>query len=358
VGFLIKAWLAQGPGGLPRPGGDTANLPAPTGTGLVQVYFTDPRNKAARDDPRNPARALAGYIDQVKKTLDVAGYEINNTVITDALLRAVHRGVRVRVVTDTDNMQDSGPVQLRAAGVPVQDDLGRKSIMHNKFMVLDGRAVWTGSMNFTENCAYKNNNHGVYVANDQLAENYATKFKWLFEERKFGAAPRGQKIPNPVITLADGTVVENYFSTHDHVANHVIQHLQTAKRSIHFLAFSFTHKDMATAMLDRAAAGAELKGVFDKGEARPPYSTFDRLRTAGRGVEVYTDANAAKMHHKVIVIDGEVTVAGSFNFSDNADKDNDENVLVIFNSGVARQFEGEFQRLFTDARGGGGVAAR
>jgi phosphatidylserine/phosphatidylglycerophosphate/cardiolipin synthase-like enzyme len=60
------------------------------------------------------------------------------------------------------------------------------------------------------------------------------------------------------------------------------------------------------------------------------------------------------MHHKVIVMDGELTVAGSFNFSDGADKDNDENVVIMLNRTIAQKFEDEFQRVYGEARSAAG----
>jgi phosphatidylserine/phosphatidylglycerophosphate/cardiolipin synthase-like enzyme len=56
------------------------------------------------------------------------------------------------------------------------------------------------------------------------------------------------------------------------------------------------------------------------------------------------------MHHKVIILDGSTTVAGSFNFSDGADRQNDENVVIIKNVQIAKRFEEEFQRVFGAAR--------
>jgi phosphatidylserine/phosphatidylglycerophosphate/cardiolipin synthase-like enzyme len=56
------------------------------------------------------------------------------------------------------------------------------------------------------------------------------------------------------------------------------------------------------------------------------------------------------MHHKAIVIDGEIVICGSFNFSDNADRSNDENLLIIYNRGVGARFEEEFQRVMQSAK--------
>jgi phosphatidylserine/phosphatidylglycerophosphate/cardiolipin synthase-like enzyme len=53
------------------------------------------------------------------------------------------------------------------------------------------------------------------------------------------------------------------------------------------------------------------------------------------------------MHEKVLVIDGEVVVLGSYNFSRNANEINDENVLIIRNSTIAEEFVREFERIYS-----------
>jgi phosphatidylserine/phosphatidylglycerophosphate/cardiolipin synthase-like enzyme len=56
------------------------------------------------------------------------------------------------------------------------------------------------------------------------------------------------------------------------------------------------------------------------------------------------------MHHKVLIIDGRTVVTGSYNFTANAERRNDENVLVIHNPQIAAQFLEEFHRLYDQAR--------
>src|SRR5262245_44659727 len=244
-------------------------------TGTVRIYFTRPDQPP--DQPGDIAHSVAEYVDASERPLDVCAFELDNRVITDALVRATRRGVRVRLVTESNYIAESGVKALQAVGVPVVDDKRDGALMHNKFMVFDGKAVWTGSMNFTENCAYHNNNNGLYIADGKLAENYSTKFAWMFEKHKFGGAPsRNDHIPNPLVTLADGTQVENYFATHDQPAKHVVDAVRHARRSIHFLAFSFTHEGIAQAMLDRAAAGVEVGGVFEKTQVATGHSQYER----------------------------------------------------------------------------------
>ncbi len=160
------------------------------------------------------------------------------------------------------------------------------------------------------------------------------------------------RIPNPVITLSNGTQVENYFSTHDRPSGHVIDTLKMAKKSIHFMAFSFTHAGIAQAMMDRHAAGPEIGGVFEKTQTAAGHSAYFKMHDAQ--LPVYLDANPRNMHHKVIIIDGEIVIFGSFNFSESADKSNDENLLIVYNRAVAAKFEEEFQRVFKLARDASG----
>lgn len=319
-------------------------------TGEIRVYFTKP---GQAPQPGDIAHAVVGYIDATQQTLDVCAFELDNLVITEALVRAVRRGVKVRLVTETNYINESGVQALRGVGVPVVDDQRDGALMHNKFMVFDRKAVWTGSMNFTENCAYRNDNNGMYIEDSRLAENYSTKFTWMFDLHKFGGLPnKTDHIPNPLIKLANGTQVENFFSTHDRPATRVIETLKLAKKSVHFMAFSFTHDGISTAMLERNAAGAEIAGVFEKTQTASGYSAYDKLRNAR--LPVYLDANPRNMHHKVIIIDGEIVIAGSFNFSESADRSNDENLLIIYSREVAAKFEEEFQRVYGLAKAADG----
>jgi phosphatidylserine/phosphatidylglycerophosphate/cardiolipin synthase-like enzyme len=291
----------------------------------VRVYFTKPENNgpAAGD----PASMLCGYIDAAQQTIDVCCFELDNKVITAALTKAVQRGVKVRLVTETDYIGESGVLALRAVNVPVVDDQRPSALMHNKFMVFDGKAVWTGSMNFTENCAYRNNNNGIYIQNSRLADNYSTKFKWMFEQRKFGGAPLFGQIPNPTVQVKGDFPIENYFSTHDKGASHVVDTVKKATKS----------------MLDKSRAGVHVAGVFEKSQTASGHTEYQRMKEAG--LPVFLDANPRNMHHKVIIVDGEVVVAGSFNFSNNADRTNDENMVIMHNADIASKFEGEFQKV-------------
>ena len=53
------------------------------------------------------------------------------------------------------------------------------------------------------------------------------------------------------------------------------------------------------------------------------------------------------MHHKVIIIDGEIVITGSYNFTNSAETRNDESVWVIYDGFIASQYMAEFQRVYS-----------
>jgi phosphatidylserine/phosphatidylglycerophosphate/cardiolipin synthase-like enzyme len=100
-------------------------------------------------------------------------------------------------------------------------------------------------------------------------------------------------------------------------------------------------------LLERARAGVEIRGVFESSGAESPVSQFSRLRQAG--IDVWKDGNPYNMHHKVFVIDRRVVIFGSYNFSRRAERNNDENFLIVEDPAMAALFEAEFARVYEQA---------
>jgi phosphatidylserine/phosphatidylglycerophosphate/cardiolipin synthase-like enzyme len=291
--------------------------------------------------------SVVELIDRSRRTLDVAVYEFNLLNIAEAMARAAERGVRVRVVTDTDTIEDTreSAVQraldaVRTADITIVGD-SRRSLMHHKFAVVDGEWVQTGSSNYTDREVYRNNNNAIVAQSRELAANYTAEFEKMFAARQFGPGkPAG--VPHRVLSLA-GTRVETYYSPQDRGAAHIIRWLGSARQSIHFMAFAFTHDGVGDTMLERSRAGVEVAGVFETSGSNTDFSEFKRLKEAG--LDVVLDGNPYNMHHKVIIIDDRVSIFGSFNFSASADRENDENLLIAEDVGVAAAFEAEYQRV-------------
>lgn len=328
----------EGPPAAPAP---FIRAPGP-GDSWYQLFFTVPQEAPSWRGGLD--EVLAADIDRARSTVDLAVYDLDLQSVTDALLRAHRRGVRVRLVVEGDNLWLDQPQDLLAAGVPVVGD-DRSALMHDKFAILDGLVTWTGSWNLTDAGTYRNNNHAIRLVSREMAANYTAEFEEMFLDGAFGpGSPSGT--PHRRLAL-DGTSIETYFAPEDEVMRQVIQAISQAEASIRFMAFSFTDDPLAGAILERAAAGVLVEGLFESRGTSSEHSQYAALKEAG--LFVWRDGNPALMHHKAIVIDAHTVILGSFNFTGSADQENDENLLVIHDRGIAGQFLAEFGRLITQA---------
>ena len=324
--------------------------PVPTDTGLatdwLEIYFTNPAAPHAADYEGGPDETLAAAIDQARLAVDLAIYSLNLWSMRDALIHAYQRGVVVRMVMESDNMDNQEVQQILEAGIPVIGDQ-REGLMHDKFVVIDRSEVWTGSMNFTTSGAYQDNNNLICIRSIPVAEDYTTEFNEMFEDNLFGSESRATS-PNPSLTI-DGTQVELYFSPQDGVADRLLALIQSAQESIYFMAYSFTANDLGDAIRQRAADGLTVAGVMDDEQINFNQGTeYDPFKQAG--LDVRRDGNAGLMHHKVIIIDEKIVVTGSYNFTARAEEQNDENVVIIHNPDVAAQYLAEFRRVYNQGQ--------
>jgi len=315
-------------------------------TDWYSVYFTDPTGPSAEYFEGGPDVALANAIDQARLSVDVAIYDLDLSSVRAALLRAHQRGVTVRMVVESTNLDETEIQALKDAGIPILGDR-REGYMHNKFAVIDRLEVWTGSMNYTANDAYRNDNDLIRIRSSKLAEDYTTEFNEMFVNDLFGPDYRAA---TPYTNLViNGTSLEIYFSPDDHVAKRIVELIKGADESVYFMAFSFTSNSIASAMLERFRAGVTVAGVFEESQVISNVGTeYENLLNAGAAVRL--DGNPRNMHNKIIIIDQKTVITGSYNFSSNAEYDNDENVVIIHNADIAALYMQEFQKVYERAK--------
>jgi phosphatidylserine/phosphatidylglycerophosphate/cardiolipin synthase-like enzyme len=307
------------------------------------LYFTDPTRGTSAGGPDEP---LAQAIGQATQSVDMAAYSLSLESIKNALLDAHRRGVRVRLVMESDNLDNKVPLSLRDAGIDILGDR-REGLMHNKFVIIDGKEVWTGSMNFTTSGTYKDNNHIIRFRSEEITHNYSVEFDEMFVADQFGSGSPANT-PYPVIAI-ENVQAEVYFSPDDGVSSRLEQLLRGAQKSIYFLAYSFTSDPLAQAILERSQAGVSIHGVFDQGQYRSNTGgEYDAFRSAG--LDVRLDGNPGQMHHKVMIIDEQIVVLGSYNFSASAEKRNDENLMVVTSPEIAARFLEEFHQIYALAQ--------
>ena len=308
------------------------------------VYFTSPKGNTIA---LNAAiKAMVSIIDKSQKYIHGAFFDIRSDEITDAFIRAHKRGVKVKLVTDNDYYSRPQVNKIIAAGINVVPDVG-KSLMHNKFMIVDGESVWTGSMNITDNCLYKNSNNSIHIRSSQLADIFDNEFYQMYELKLFSnkkTLKPFKNLTNKYYVKIGDTNINAYFAPKNNIEDIIIGRINKAKKSVHFMAFSFTSGPIAEAMIKKHKNGVKVEGIFERRGSGSEHSQYTKMKVEGLAVKV--DSSSSSLHHKVIIIDGERLITGSYNFSKNAARRNDENVLMIDNKDICAEYLKEFYRLY------------
>lgn len=139
--------------------------------------------------------------------------------------------------------------------------------------------------------------------------------------------------------------VENYFSPDDHPAGQIVEEINGAQQSIYFLAFSFTSDPLAEAIIARAQRGVTVAGVMEETQTESNIGGDYKLFVTS-GINVRLDGNPRNMHNKVIIIDRQTVITGSYNYSNSAETRNDENIVIIHDSDLAAEYLAEFEKIY------------
>ncbi len=152
---------------------------------------------------------------------------------------------------------------------------------------------------------------------------------------------------NGATTINQGASFDVGFSPNQGSLPLVLKVINSAQKSIHVAAYSFTSKPIAEALLAAKKRGVDVEVIADEKSNSGKYSAITYL--ANNNVQVKLDGNYPIFHHKFMVIDGKSLETGSFNYSAAANK-NAENVLVLWNvPQIAASYDQEWSQLWNEA---------
>jgi len=210
-----------------------------------------------------------------------------------------------------------------------------------------GWKLWTGSLNLTWEGVNEDNNNLMVIRSEKTAADYEAEFNEMFTDHRFGSdIVHNTEYPQMIVA---GVPIEVYFSPDDGVDSRLQHLLADAQSSIDFMAMTFTLNDLSNIIIADSKRGVQVRGLMEEENALTDNgSDYNAFRQAG--LNVLLDSNPGLMHHKVIIIDRQIVVSGSYNFSSSAEKRNDENLVVILDAYLAAQFENEFEDLYLTAK--------
>ena len=135
--------------------------------------------------------------------------------------------------------------------------------------------------------------------------------------------------------------LEVYLSPHGGCTDAMIRDLNQAKNTVLVQAYSFTSAPIAKALLNTHKRGVKVEFILDKSQITDKYSSATFLFNAG--IPTTIDAKHAIAHNKVMVIDGETVITGSFNFTKATEENNAENLLIIHDKKLAEWYTKNWQ---------------
>jgi phosphatidylserine/phosphatidylglycerophosphate/cardiolipin synthase-like enzyme len=134
----------------------------------------------------------------------------------------------------------------------------------------------------------------------------------------------------------NNTPAQVYFSPNGGCTEAIVDQISNAKSEILVQAYSFTSAPIAKVLLNAFKRGVRVEVILDKSQRTARYSSATYLSNVG--IPTYIDSAHSLAHNKIVIIDKETVITGSFNFTKAAEEKNAENLLIIRNTDLAKMY--------------------
>jgi phosphatidylserine/phosphatidylglycerophosphate/cardiolipin synthase-like enzyme len=314
--------------------------------------------------PVEVAEQLAAFLGEARATLDLALYDLNlsdapETLVLGAVEQAHARGVAVRVAYNVDFRS---PIPVPPPPKAVPEDIERlpvetraipgvPDLMHHKYVVRDGGAVWSGSANWTNDSWSREENVIVAVESEELALAFTLDFEHLWTTQD--VATGGRVEPRPVDVGA--CRVRPWFCPGfgDALSHRIAKAIGRARRRVRIASPVITAGPVLGTLAQVVSDGAvDVAGVVDRTQVEQVLSQWhandvaawkipllQRILQAPFAGKVSTPWSPGAVHdymHAKVTVADDVVFVGSFNLSRSGEQ-NAENVLEIHDPALAER---------------------
>ncbi len=342
--------------------------------GRVEAWFNDPGARLDQVWYADAIRIMTDLIDRAGSTIDLAVMGFSHPDVIEAFEDAWDRGVEIRMVGDAGHLHNEGYKRFDMRHIPMVTG-NLPHIMHDKFMVVDGRFVFASTANWTPTDLEHNDNNFVLIDSPAVAADFLDEHQQMFEG-VFGHEK--VEIDNGRVYEVGDTTVEVWFSPNEDAMGRILELVDAAEERVSFTIFAFTKDQVGSAFirkhseLVRAGLVQEgdrsfgVSGMIDQSQLHSNGQYHEIYRLMSAGVPMRLDGNDAtrlpgdyqagggRLHTKTMVLDPDgdnpVVISGSFNWSASATQSNDEFLLVFHGGRIAKQFAAFFDDLWKDGR--------
>ena len=313
--------------------------------------------------PAQVAREIASFLAEARSSLDLALYDVRfgtdaGALVLAALLAAAQRGVAVRIAYNVSHPgpipvpppPETAPEAVEALPVPTRGIAGVPDLMHHKFVVRDGEAVWTGSTNWTDDSWSRQENVVVTVESADIAYAYVLAFEQLWET----GLVKGSGNVDPRPETVNGARVRAWFCPeHGEALSHrVAKHIGKARERVRIASPVLTSGPILGTLVEVIGERrCDVAGVVDDTQVD---EVFGQWRTngvsewkipllrkvlegapfSGKGSTRWSPRSVHDFMHAKVVVADDTSFVGSFNFSRSGER-NAENVLEIRDRAIA-----------------------
>jgi phosphatidylserine/phosphatidylglycerophosphate/cardiolipin synthase-like enzyme len=306
------------------------------------------------------AKALADFVAAAERTLEIAIYDVHlppplEQIVHGAFAEATERGVQVRLAYNVDHAKvvppppQTVPEVVEAFPFPTAAIPGVPDLMHHKYVVRDGAAVWTGSTNWTADSWTREENVIVTMESPALAGRYLEDFEQLWKTRDVSKTGRVDTAP-----VAEGVRAWFCPGRGERLAHRIAKAIGSARRRVRIASPVISSAPVLATLAEVASDGkVDLAGVVDATQVAEVLRQWAKNRNSvwkapllraaltrapfsGKRSTPYGPGTVHDyMHAKLTVADDRVFV-GSFNLSHSGEL-NAENVLELDDPEIAER---------------------
>lgn len=286
--------------------------------------------------------------------LRISAYQLNHPNIITAISELTNwiEPQRIKIILEEDYLQKdrlrnhpsnhiTALKKLLEAGVEVRTDVSLQSRgngqSHHKFALIGEDQLFTGSWNFTVRGTSRNYNHAFWIISEDLAKSYSHEFNQIWSGKS--QSNKMSSFDYKWHELDEGKA-RALFAPQDPIKEAIIESLQRAKQSILVSLFFLTDLDLLKLLKAKKYAGVEVKLIIDNlGVGSKVGQIGKPLRDVlfDFGLDFWTDDSSGHWHHKIAIMDKQLILSGSANWSQSAFTKNDENLLQIEHQKLAEE---------------------
>ncbi|MGC8870112.1 MAG: phospholipase D-like domain-containing protein [Brevinematia bacterium] len=324
----------------------------------------------------NLKQVIIDYINQSISNISISAYSFDDPDIANALINASQRGVKIRIMIDSDYWNGIIDYMDSYQNIEIYNDLKSKGYYknsrqhHSKFLVIDydvtsslvANTVITGSYNFTISSYYLSYNNLLVVKNSvDIANIYIQEFneEWggsTFEFNLYSSRiGKEKKDPPPYYHTTENEEVYFSYSDKNKIKDRLIELINQAE-NVFMCMYSFSTNSEIFEVVLQNLSNKDIYGIFDGGQGLNSYSAY-RVLLEQKPQNFAIENEYKILHNKYLILNYDendltkgIVITGSYNLSKNSEENNEENVIIIKNNpNVLKSYVRDFIYHFTKA---------